>query len=156
MNDIKLSEKHGINPSQVICIFCGEAKAIALVGRLPGDAEAPRKILQDYDPCDKCKEDMDKGIALIGVTETDFTDGKFPPISIQDGKKLWPTGSYAVMTATGFCKVFDNLPDDAMRDVLARKKMLVPHEHIVELERHAQSLSEGEGGEIKQDDTEPT
>lgn len=159
MTDIKLSEKHGVNPSMIICIFCGECKAIALVGRLPGDAEAPRKFVNDYDPCDKCKESMDKGITMIGVIEEDFSKGKFPPISEVNGKKLWPTGSFVVVTEDGFKDIFHSAPPEIIADTIKYRKIFVPHEHLLHFQKQeqeqapAQSLSEGEGGEIK--DTEP-
>lgn len=41
-NSIRLSPKHGLNPSISVCFFCGEDKnEIILPGKLEGDAEAP-------------------------------------------------------------------------------------------------------------------
>lgn len=54
-NDIRLSPKHGVNPSVMKCPVCAEDTGLALLGRLRDDAEAPRQML-DRDPCDKCKE----------------------------------------------------------------------------------------------------
>lgn len=63
---IKLSEKYGVNPTIPVCFWCGESKnEIALLGRL-GDArkgediEAPKNMVLDYEPCDKCKEKFTK------------------------------------------------------------------------------------------------
>ena len=43
MASIKVSEKHGVNPSMEVCFICGQdTGAILLLGRLPGDKEAPR------------------------------------------------------------------------------------------------------------------
>ena len=50
--DITLSKKHGLNPSMVICPICGKEIGIALLGKLKGDKEAPRKIIGDL--CDDC------------------------------------------------------------------------------------------------------
>jgi hypothetical protein len=52
---IQLSKKHGVNPSLLICPVCGESSGVALCGRLQGDAEAPKKML-DRSPCQKCQE----------------------------------------------------------------------------------------------------
>lgn len=49
---IRLSEKHGVNPSITICPVCGKDTGIAILGRLKGDEEAPRKIIGDL--CDDC------------------------------------------------------------------------------------------------------
>jgi hypothetical protein len=60
---IRLSPKHGLNPSLVVCPICGEPTSIALLGRLKKDAEAPHYI-KDVHLCDKCKQ---KYITLIIV-----------------------------------------------------------------------------------------
>ena len=49
---IRVSEKHGVNPSITICPICGKETGIALLGKLKGDKEAPRRMLSD--PCDDC------------------------------------------------------------------------------------------------------
>jgi hypothetical protein len=67
---IRLSEKHGVNPSIAVCFFCGEDNGeIILPGRLPGDAEAPRRGVWNHNPCDTCKGHMAQGIYLIQVRE---------------------------------------------------------------------------------------
>lgn len=35
--NIRLSEKHGVNPSITICPICGKETDIALLGKLKGD-----------------------------------------------------------------------------------------------------------------------
>lgn len=50
--NIRLSEKYGVNPSIIICPICGKEIGIALLGKLKGDKEAPRKIIEDL--CDDC------------------------------------------------------------------------------------------------------
>ena len=49
---ITLSKKHGLNPSITVCPICGKEIGIALLGKLKGDEEAPRKIIGDL--CDDC------------------------------------------------------------------------------------------------------
>ena len=47
---IKVSPKHGLNPTIPICFWCGKERGeVALLGRLPGDAEAPKNVVLDYD-----------------------------------------------------------------------------------------------------------
>lgn len=54
--NIKLSKKHGVNPSMTTCFYCGEVTGIALMGELKNDEEAPRECCISIEPCDKCKE----------------------------------------------------------------------------------------------------
>lgn len=94
---IPLSPKHGVNPTIATCFWCGREKnEIALMGKLPGDAEAPHKAVLDYEPCENCKADMEKGITLIGVVEHKLPDGR-PAIC----KGVFPTGHWAVVTPDG-------------------------------------------------------
>jgi hypothetical protein len=39
-DSIRLSEKHGVNPSLMLCFYCGEASGVALLGRLKGDQDS--------------------------------------------------------------------------------------------------------------------
>lgn len=50
---ITLSEKHGLNASLDICIICGEAFQILLLGKLPNDEEAPKQVCTGQ-ICQKC------------------------------------------------------------------------------------------------------
>jgi hypothetical protein len=69
MSSIRVSKEHGVNPCIPLCYFCQEPKnELLLLGALPGDAEAPRNMVFDDDPCDKCKEHMKLGVILISVS----------------------------------------------------------------------------------------
>ena len=90
---IRISEKYGVNPTMPICYWCGQEKGeIALLGMLPGDVEAPRNMVLDYEPCDKCKEEWSKGVAIIEVTFEPHSESQ-PPIS----KGAYPTGRVVVI-----------------------------------------------------------
>lgn len=66
---VLLSQKHGVNPAIPKCFYCQEDKnEIILAGKLRGDAEAPRGCVWDMEPCQKCRELMDRGVILISVT----------------------------------------------------------------------------------------
>jgi hypothetical protein len=74
---IRISEKHGVNPMLVQCSLCaGDTNELALLGRLPGDAEAPRKGVIPGAICDECKKMMALGVVLVEVK--DGTDPKNP------------------------------------------------------------------------------
>lgn len=56
--DIRLSPKHGVNPSVTMCPCCGKDTGIALNGLMKGDAEAPRNMV-DRGPCEKCSTEFE-------------------------------------------------------------------------------------------------
>ena len=104
---ITLSPKHGVNPCIPICCWCGKEKnEIALLGKMKGDAEAPRSAILDYEPCDDCLEKFGLGVVLIEVTDIDPSD-KRPPIQSQKGVKLYPTFSHSVIKLEAAKKIFD-------------------------------------------------
>ena len=111
MSSIKLSKKHGVNPSICKCFFCGESKGIALMGHIGDyrkgeDIEAPREIVMDYEPCDKCIENMNKGVTLIEVTDIQPED-KRPPLTAQGGTKVYPLGGWCVLKPEAMKRVFN-------------------------------------------------
>lgn len=63
-NGIILSEKHGVNPSLMLCPYCDKETGIALFGKLKGDKEAPKNIVGN-DLCDECKKKVENGFVLI-------------------------------------------------------------------------------------------
>ena len=72
---IKLSPKHGVNPSVTRCVCCGKDYGVALLGKLKGDAEAPRDVAMGL--CDDCQKVIDqKGLMVIEVR--DGESGKNP------------------------------------------------------------------------------
>jgi len=104
---IKLSEKYGVNPTIPVCFWCGESKnEIALLGRL-GDArkgediEAPKNMVLDYEPCDKCKENMALGVTLMEVQNEPLHE-KQPEIQ----KDLYPTSRWCVITREAADRIF--------------------------------------------------
>ncbi len=72
---IKLSPKHGVNPSVTHCECCGKEIGIALFGKLKEDKEAPRDVAMGL--CDDCQKVIDaKGLMIIEVR--DGETGKNP------------------------------------------------------------------------------
>jgi len=65
--NLKVSQKHGVNPSLDHCFYCGRSTGIALLGKLPGDKEAPRNICSNKEPCEECKAHMKLGVMLVQV-----------------------------------------------------------------------------------------
>lgn len=111
MSGIRMSEKHGVNPSLLLCPICGEDSGVALVGRLPNDAEAPRRML-DQEPCKKCVDLMKQGCFLIEVDD---------PVQ---GEKPRRTGRMSVITDEGVRKAFDA---QAAEQVIERRMAYITH-----------------------------
>ena len=77
---IVLSPKHGVNPSILHCECCGKDYGLAMFGRLKGDVEAPRDVMQGF--CDDCKAVIDQG----GVMIVEIKDGEKGPNPYRTGK----------------------------------------------------------------------
>ena len=104
---IKMSKKHGLNPCIPICPFCGQEKnELALLGYIKGDKKAPKSAVMDLEPCDTCRENWKKGVPLIRVSYACPVEG-MPPISKQDGKPVYLTGSCAGITKDAAKRLFD-------------------------------------------------
>jgi len=94
---IRVSKKHGLNPSINKCLYCGEDKnEIVILGKLPNDEEAPMSAVFNYDPCDKCKEGMRTGISFFAT-----------------GKDRKPTGKFVVVREESLDSI---VPDEEMRE----------------------------------------
>jgi len=92
---IKLSKKHGLNPSMSICFFCGKEKnELVIPGRLKGDAEAPRKAVWSYEPCDECRQYMKEGVMVCVVKDDSdpknpYRTGRLLVIRDEDAKNIF-------------------------------------------------------------------
>lgn len=117
-DSIKLSPKHGLNPSVETCAWCGGTKGIALMGRLKGDAEAPKCITMNYEPCDDCAEKWKMGIVAIEVSNHPLSEGQ-PPMD----ENAYPTGRYVVIKREAMERM---IADDALRErILKHGKMFM-------------------------------
>ena len=110
---IRLSPKHGVNPTIPICYFCNREKPeVILVGRLPHDEAAPSKTVWDRRPCKTCQGHMQRGIILISVTNN------------ADGDNPYRTGGWCVVTDTAIQRIV-NTPA-VLADILRRRAAFVP------------------------------
>lgn len=126
-NSIKLSPKHGVNPSLCVCFFCGKSKGIALMGRIGDgrkgeDIEAPRECVMDYEPCDECASVMSQGVSLIEVSETQPSDNR-PPMNAEGNKKVYPLGGLMVLRPEAVERMF-NMQMDAGQCVFVDSEIM--------------------------------
>lgn len=91
---LRLSPKHCVNPSLGLCFFCHKAKEVILFGLMKDDAEAPRQVVMNQEPCDDCREYMAKGVICISINPKLTTDKRDP----------WRSGRWAVITDAGMSR----------------------------------------------------
>ena len=113
-NSIRLSKKHGLNPSLMQCFVCMEDVGVALLGQMKNDAEAPRRICLDHEPCDKCQAHMEQGIVLISVDENQSSDMQNP----------YRTGGWCVVREDFVQRVFS--PPELVEQVLRKRMAFLP------------------------------
>ena len=89
-DEIRLSEKHGVNPSMSVCFWCGEDDGtILLLGKINrtirgvSDPEAPRRMVASREPCADCQAKMVLGVTFI---EVDIVEGNEPSMDNATGR----------------------------------------------------------------------
>lgn len=105
-SSIRLSPKHGLNPSMDICFWCGKPHGILLCGRIHTrkgdrtDIEAPHHMVSSLQPCAECAAKFKTGVHLIEVSDdgSRFNDNPRFALKDGDGRTHWPTGRYAVIS----------------------------------------------------------
>jgi len=129
---IKVSKEHGVNPTIPICFWCGEeTNEIVLLGKLKDDAEAPKNLVINYEPCDKCQELINDGVQLIGVTDIP-SNPDMPPITITaEGVRLYPTQTFVVVKERF---IYDFLSEESKEfiDSVIEKKALLLQEEVLQ------------------------
>lgn len=134
-DEVKLSPKHGVNPTIPICFWCGKEKnEVALLGQInKEDTEAPRRVIMDYEPCEKCKELFSMGIHIIGVSTEPITETMFPIVN-DENITLYPTGSMFVSSeewVTNFLTANNQQP--MLDSVLSNKVLMLPDTIVTEI-----------------------
>lgn len=110
--DIRVSPKHGLNPSLLQCPYCGDEYGVALLGYLKGDIKAPGRV-STGEPCDKCIGYMKIGVILIEVDESKSPDKNNP----------YRTGKIAVVKDEAVERMMN--PDMAIQ-VLRKRVCFIP------------------------------
>lgn len=84
---LRLSKKHGVNPSMGVCPIClKDNHEILLLGKLPGDVEAPMRVPSNI--CDECKSKIEEGFyPLVVIKDIPERMVKNGLISMEDAKR---------------------------------------------------------------------
>lgn len=103
---IRISPRHGLNPSLMQCFYCGEDFGVAVPGLLPGDKPAPHRGVWNMEPCPKCAEFMNMGVILIGVDKDRSSDPKNP----------YRDGNWCVVAADAIGRIIKSpMADEVLR-----------------------------------------
>lgn len=139
MSSIQLSPEHGANPSLLICMICGEGDGIAFLGRLPDDAQAPRKM-RDREPCLKCREEIDGykklGIVLFGID--DAYEGDLLEVQRRNESYYSPRSKKPEPTPWQYFKELFVIREEAARKMFkdvdfSKRAMFIPWPLVLEL-----------------------
>lgn len=130
---IRLSPKHGVNPSLGICFWCGgDDGTVVLLGKIIStgytDPKAPHRAVYSYEPCDTCKEQMARGVTIVEVTMTEPIP-PIPPIQTNP-QTLYPTGRWSVITEGAVKRWFS---DPILSSILARRQAFMSVEMYEDL-----------------------
>lgn len=119
MGSIRLSPKHGINPSMDTCPWCGQTRGVVLLGKLKNDEEAPTKLITSYDPCDTCQEQWNSCVICLEAQTTPVAENQ-PPITESNNKFIYPTYRHIGITQSAALRL--GLPTELGRPVLIEKE----------------------------------
>lgn len=126
---LHLSAKHGLNAGTMNCFFCNEPKGIIMHGAIghlkaeslresgihvPEDGSAPRNIVVDMEPCEKCAEYMKLGVILISVKDEEPKDPMNP----------YRTGGWVVVKPEFIQRVVT--PDSLAENILKKRMAFIP------------------------------
>lgn len=88
------SPKWGVNPSEILCFWCGNHLGIALSGRIDfADTKAPSRCFVTYNPCLDCQERWKNKVVITEATK----DNPFDVLEIVEGKQIYPTGEIILL-----------------------------------------------------------
>jgi hypothetical protein len=136
MSSIRVSEKHGVNPSVEICFFCMKEVGVVLFGKMSAarkkkmfphetgyfdeenDAEAPRRVCINKVPCAECKKWMEQGVILIS-----YDPKRSDPKNSDDPHR---TGGWVVVREELIRKMFST--ESVAEEVLAKRCAFVEDE----------------------------
>lgn len=134
---IRLSPRHGLNPTMLVCPVCQGDSGIGLPGYIKGDQQAPRYSL-DRQPCQSCQARFDEG--YLAFIRTDVDDAKVADekLSMQEVRKH-ATGEVLWIKARVANTVF-NVP-------LSQVNAMSPEAFDILKERFAAYITHEVGGE---------
>lgn len=112
-DSIILSHKHGVNPSVLHCICCGNVYGVAMLGKLKDDQEAPKDLYDGL--CKDCEGVINQGgVMIIEVKDGESGDnpyrtGRVVGVTKEFKEQFNLKASMAYMKESTFSKVFKDV-----------------------------------------------
>lgn len=112
-DSITLSPKHGVNPSLLHCICCGNTYGVAMLGKLKDDQEAPKDIYEGL--CKDCEGVINQGgVMVIEVKDGESGDnpyrtGRVVGVTKEFKKQFDINSSIVYMEELSFSKIFKDV-----------------------------------------------
>lgn len=130
---VYLSRKHGINPAIPKCFVCGQDKnEIILAGCIGGfkDLKAPQGAVWNEDPCDKCKEQINKGFVALIIVKDGEREG-MKTVNIREGDNPYRTGEIKFVSRNALAVLHDKHPSE-MQPIgfIEQSEMAVLEKHL--------------------------
>ena len=124
------------------CFWCGRPKDQTITEET--EETIKQSVINNYNPCEKCKEQFADGVHVIGVTKEPIVKGMFP-ISKDGDNVLYPTGSMFVAN-DDFIKDLISEPSEEqlLHDVLEKRLLMLPDEFVVDIVEQARKEQQGE------------
>lgn len=123
------------------CFWCGRPKDKTITEE---QAATMDSVINNYVPCDSCKEIFAKGIHVIGVTKEPIVEGMFP-ISTDEDSNLYPTGSMFVANEEFIEDMLSEESEKELKEnVLKERILMLPDELVSQIVQDARNAEQGE------------
>ncbi len=135
---MKKTKEKSFPVMQSICFWCGELKDEILIGKRATAVDTHKdKVISDYSPCSSCKDNMNKGITFIEMSESPIHDNQ--PMMFDRG---YPTHRWAVLKEEAVSRMIED--QDIIKDILEKRKTFVDVEAFSMLFGERNKTHEGE------------
>ena len=126
------------------CFWCGRPKDASIIEET--EETLKNSVINNYQPCEKCKESFNGGIHVIGVTKEPIVKNMFP--IVKDGENvLYPTGSMFVANEEFIKEMISGDSEDEkelLTNVLKERVLLIPNDQCEQIVNDAREAQEAQ------------
>lgn len=128
------------------CFWCGEPKDKSIKDEINSDNKKSfRPVINNYNPCERCKEIFSNGIHVIGVSKEPVIKTMFPITKTDEDGPLYPTGSMFVADDYFIEELLDSPDDKELKEnVLKERIIMLPDEFVSQMIKEAREQGRGQ------------